>query len=81
MRILLTESGARYEVEGSRIRRNEGIDGNAKRADGEWVGLLSPLPDDSLVGVRLVLDTVTFGETGVTTRTTTPVVLDEWIPA
>lgn len=87
MRVLTTESGARYEIDGDMIRRVEGSDGNRKRADGEWVRLLQPLPE-YLVGFRAILALESLSHLGpddygaeggmMTTRTTTPVVSDEW---
>lgn len=92
MRILTTESGACYEVLGDLIRRTEGGDGNTKRRDGSWVRLLAPLPDEDLTGVRLFLQLESLAaygpddygtsdpHPGVTTRVTTPVTSDDWIP-
>ena len=56
MRILKTESGSTYEIDGDRIRR---VNPHAKkRADDEWVKLLTPLHDVSYVGfpVRLKIE-------------------------
>lgn len=58
MRTLKTESGSTYIIDGDRIRRVNPYAG--KRADGEWIKLLTPLHDVSYVGfpVRLKLESL-----------------------
>ena len=53
MRVLKTESGSTYEIDGDRIRRVNPYAG--KRADGDWVHLLTPLLDVSYVGFPVLL--------------------------
>lgn len=85
MRVIRTESGSVYEVEGDRIRRHNAY--AAKRADDEWVKLVHPLTTESLVGHQavLVLESLApFGPDdygmeggGPTVRTTSIVTHDE----
>ena len=86
MRILDTESGARYLVAENAIKR---VGPGAKRADGEWIELLEPLPAGDLVGLRLYLvleplsghgpdDYGNWHSTEPTRRLTTAVVYDSW---
>lgn len=94
IRILHTKSGARYEVDEAAglIRRGRSnIMGepheNGKRRDGEWLRLLAPIPEWSMVGMRLFLtleplgafgpdDEGRVGSTEPTRRVTTVVVFD-----
>lgn len=54
-RILHTESGSVYEVEGTRVRRHNSSSPLAQ--DDRWIHLLAPLPQYSLVGASLYLFT------------------------
>lgn len=80
-----TESGARYEFDGGRVRRVN-PDHN-KRGDGEWQVLVSRFPETPVVGSPMVLVMESLSRYGeddygtspefvgdTTTRTTTPVV-------
>ncbi len=84
-----TESGARYEFDGGRVRRVN-PDHN-KRGDGEWQVLVSRFPETPVVGSPMVLVMESLSRYGeddygtspefvgdTTTRTTTPVVRIWW---
>lgn len=83
-------------ADGRTIRRLADNTDTKKRGDGAWLTLLRPLSDESYVGHRMILAMESLNRLGpddhgvpqgdpralgITTRTTTPVVSDEWIPA
>lgn len=78
-----TTSGAHYETDGDRIRRHNTDSDTVKRADGEWVKLITLVPQPLKVGVRafMIMEPLAaYGPDdhgnsgGPTTRTTTPVI-------
>lgn len=90
IRVLHTESGARYEINevAGVIRRDREEFTPEKRGDREWLRLLTPLPGSSTVGFRLALQIEPLAKYGpddegnldpateVTTRYTTTVIYD-----
>jgi len=77
---VMTESGSEYDFEANRMRRVN--HGDVKRADGEWVKILSHSPVEVGSPIFFVLEPLgKYGPDdhgnengGVTTRITTPVV-------
>lgn len=86
MRVLTTESGSVYEIDGLRVRRRN--DGYKLRGDEEWLDLCAPLPEQSFVGHSAVFWIRSLAERGpdsygnvnpdanVTTRVTSTVLTD-----